>query len=783
MVHNKNSGGWTQRERQVSSTVSRIRVSRRLFAKYRSIQAAISDAPSGSVIEIEPGVYKEDVWIDRYIELVGAGPKEEIIIQGVKQPTVEMGADYAVVKNVTLKQAKRNPSPVVLAGRGSLVLDGCDVFAESGPGVSVISNSAEPVFRRCRFFSGKNVAVLNRSRGKVLFEDCHLFSDSDIAVVFIADGNPVFRRCTITGNPGYGIFVDEHGEGTFEECNLFGFNYSPAVGVDGGNPYFYRCKIHDGGESGIVIHRGKGVFQECNLFGFEKELPAVRVCNRAQPRFQYCTIKNCKGGAFLFENEGSGLVENCDLFGFIYAPAVVIRTEAHPQILRTRIHDGNREAVVSTDHGKGLMESSELYGFNGNIVSVTHSGKLDLLRCKIYNGNEHGIYMAQKAEGIIQDTEIYRFPRRSAVHIRQAADPSFVHCRIHDSRLGVEIKENGRGTFEQCLFQGLETVWEIHESQPVIRHCKDENEQGLEPPDNPHEPILSNEPLSGLFNELDEVIGQRKVKETLREAVLYLDYLQDRKRMGFKTNERLNIHALFTGPSDTGQLQIADLYGRIMRVMGFLAKGQVVVAGVPDLIDQDPVATESKIRSIVRQAQGGILYLHRFHTLEADLWPAPSVQMLLSRLEQLLDQEESEIAVIIAGPEQETNHWLKAHPQIADKLKYHYVFTDYSPEEMLQIFERAAKEEDYTVHPSASSVLLSQMRRLWNKYDTKSKTERVHEYLQKVKALHSRRCSRLPKQERTREVLTTFLPEDLMVKEKSDVQPGDVSWLKELGKH
>ncbi|SEN35739.1 right-handed parallel beta-helix repeat-containing protein [Lihuaxuella thermophila] len=762
--------------------MSKIRVSRKLFARYRSIQAAISDAPAGSVIEIEPGIYKEDVWIDRYIELIGAGPKEEIIIQGVKQPTIEMGADYAVVKNVTLQQAKRNQSPVVLAGRGSLVLDGCDVFAGSGPGVSVIGNSAEPVFRRCRFFSGKNVAVLNRSRGKVLFEDCHLSSDSDIAVIFIADGNPVVRRSTITGNPGYGIFVDEHGEGTFEECNVFGFNYSPAVGIDGGNPYFYRCRIHDGGESGIVIHRGKGVFQECTLFGFEKELPAVRVCNRSQPRFQYCTIKNCKGGAFLFENEGSGLVENCDLFGFIHAPAIIIRTEAHPQILRTRIHDGNREAVVSTDHGKGLMESCELYGFNGNIVSVTHSGKMDVLRCKVYNGNEHGIYMAQKAEGIIQDTEISRFPRKAAVHIRQAADPSFVHCRIHDSRLGVEIIENGRGTFEQCLFRGLEKVWEIHESHPAIRNCKDEHEQGLELPDKPYEFMLS-KPLSDLFRELDDVIGQQQVKEALREAVLYLDYLQDRKRMGFKTNEPLNIHALFTGPSDSGQLQIADIYGRVMREMGFLAKGHVVVAGVSDLIDPDPAQTERNIRSFARQAQGGILYLHGLHTLDTGPWPAPSAHMLFSLLEQLLEQEGSEFALIVAGPDQEMNHWLQAHSRIADQLQNRYVFTDYSPEDLAQIFASAAKEEDYTIHPAASPVLLREMRRLWNKLDTKSKAERVREYLQKVKAHHSRRCSRLPKQERTMEVLTTFLPEDLMVKEKSDVQPDDVSWLKELGDH
>nr|WP_232345537.1 right-handed parallel beta-helix repeat-containing protein [Paenactinomyces guangxiensis] len=695
-----------------------------------------------------------------------------------------MGTEYAVIKNVTLRQSKRNRSATVLVTRGSLVLDGCEVLSELGPCVSIIGNEAEPVFRRSRFFSVKNVAILNQSNGKVLLEDCHLSSHSDVSVVFIADGNPVFRHCTLTGNPGYGVFVEENGKGTFEECNIYGFDYSPAIGIDGGNPSFIRCKIHDGLESGVAIHQGKGVFQDCTLFGFGKELPAVRVSQHSQPRFQHCTIKNCQGGAFLFEEEAGGIVESCDLFGFIHKPAVTIRSEAQPQFLRSRIHDGNYEAVVSYDAGKGLMESCDLYGFNGNIVSVIHSGKLDLLRCKIYNGNEHGIYMAQKGEGIIKDTEVYLIPRKAALHVTQAADPLFVHCRVYDSLLGAEIKENGRGTFEQCSFKGLkQTVWDIHESQPVIRHCKEEDGREVDVPVNNNDAIAFSEPVYRLFTELDEVIGQEQVKETLREVVLYLDYLQDRKRLGFKTTEPLNIHALFTGPPDTGKLRVAELYGQIMKEMGFLNTGQVVIAGSTDMIHEEKATTGKMVKQYIQEAKGGILYLHHLHLLTPGRWPFDSVQVLLDHLQQILNQEEPELAIIIAGPEPETAGWINSYPQIAGKLKHHYVFTDYSPEEMAVMLERIAADEDYHVHPAAMPTLQKEMRRLWNKPGPKSKAARVKEYFQKVKVVHSRRCSKLPKQERTREMLTTFLSEDLSVKEQSDIQPGDHSWLKELKKH
>ena len=50
-----------------------IRVSRKFFATYRSINQAIMHAEPGSRIEVEPGVYRENLYINKYIEIVGVG--------------------------------------------------------------------------------------------------------------------------------------------------------------------------------------------------------------------------------------------------------------------------------------------------------------------------------------------------------------------------------------------------------------------------------------------------------------------------------------------------------------------------------------------------------------------------------------------------------------------------------------------------------------------------------------------------------------------------------------
>lgn len=764
------------RERQVEDPVSRIKVSRNWFAKYRSIQSALFDAQAGSVIEVEPGIYHEDLIIDRYIEIVGVGPREDIIIQGKKYATVEMGTGYASIKNVTLTQSKGTDSPVVLVGRGSLALDQCDIVAEKGVGIAIVGNEAEPTIRRCNIKSERNVAVLCRGRGKVHFEDCRLSSASDASVVLVTEGDPVFRKCTITGNPAYGVFVEHEGKGKFEECNLYGFDYSPAVGIHGGNPTFRRCLIHDGEESAIAVRQGKGVFEECKIYATGKEWPAVRVDNRSNPRFHHSVIKNCSRGAFLFEDESGGVVENCELFGFIHGPAVTIRTEAHPQFLRTRIHDGNHEGIRCSEEGKGILESCDLYSFNGNVVSVIADGRLDILRSRIYNGYGHGMVFSQKAEGIVQDTEIFGFLKQAAIKVSQAADPTLTGCLIKDSVVGLEVMENGRGTFENCSFQNLvDEAWKIEESHPEIRHCQVEKEtiDEAQKEAGPEE----TEPLAPVFKELEGIVGQKRVKKKMRDWIYYLDYLSDRIRLGFPLMEPFPLHAVFYGPPDTGKKELAKRYGQILRKMGILKEGHLVTVD----FSEGNHAIES-LEGKMEEAKQGILYLHRPDYLNSELISEQQRQTCLEQIYTLLKQEMPDIALIFSGQELPLKEWFQAHPFFLERIKNQWTFMGFSHEEMVEIFIQLASQEDYTLHPSARPALLREMMRLKDLKSSLSEWERVRLFLQKVKLNLSRRCGRVPKTERTREMLTTFLEEDLAVDDTTEIQPENQLWMGELNR-
>lgn len=744
-----------------------IRVSRKWFSRHRSIQEAIDRATPGTIIEIEPGLYREELRIDKYVELIGTDSEREVIIQGNRQMVVTMRTGYAVLRRLTLRQPWWNRSEVLQVKRGALILEDCQLLSHHQPAVNIVGAEAEPILRNCRIESRRSAAVENHSTGKVLFEQCHLSSAGDYAAATILAGNPHFRECTFTGQNGYGVYVAHEGRGLFEQCNFFGFEGSPAIGIVGGNPRFVECKIHDNYESGVAIAEGKGKFEKCRFFGFAGELPAVRVANQALPQFSECLFHDCKGGAFLFEEGSGGLIEHCEMYGFTQAPAIEIATKAHPQFLRCRIHDGDAEGVLCVDDGNGLLESCELFGFNSHVVAVYHAS-LDLLRCEISRGEKHGILMAQKAGGVISHTTFHHFAHEAAIHVQQVADPTFKECRIEDAISGVQVSRDGRGRFEGCSFRRIQKEpWLVEQGDPDIQSFQASPSVQL---------ALSEEPKAEIMiqDSLKSLVGQPEAKREMQEQLMYLDYLLDRKKLGIKTTEKPALDALFLGPPDTGKRHMAQIYGEQLRELGYLASGQVVFTEAKDWL----TSTE-EWRQWKEKANDGILYIGNLHeSLTAA--PAAKLDEWINHIQQQLTEEERNIIYILAGEKGPVMRWLINEPNLEKLFSFRLTFEDYSPQEMAELFHLFAGKEDYTVHLSAYDTLHKRMIQLWDQPGKMSHAERVRQFFQQVKVLHSKRCAHIPKKKRTKEALTTFMAEDLRKRFIQDIQPNDQEWLDRL---
>jgi SpoVK/Ycf46/Vps4 family AAA+-type ATPase len=269
--------------------------------------------------------------------------------------------------------------------------------------------------------------------------------------------------------------------------------------------------------------------------------------------------------------------------------------------------------------------------------------------------------------------------------------------------------------------------------------------------------------LEELLDELNSFVGLNKVKQSMKDFVDYLSFINDRKKLGLKTQENLPVHCVFLGNPGTGKTTVARLLGKIFKAMGILKNGHVIEVDRSGLVGQYIGETAQKTEKVISEAIGGLLFIDEAYTLikqgSQQDFGREALDILLKRMED----KTGEFVVITAGYPEEMINFINTNPGMKSRFSHFFTFEDYSPEELVEIFKLTSEKEEYTIQEDALEILKKELVRVYRKRDkTFGNARLVRNLFNEAKIQLSKRyLKEKPDENRTREAMTTIIADDI----------------------
>lgn len=220
------------------------------------------------------------------------------------------------------------------------------------------------------------------------------------------------------------------------------------------------------------------------------------------------------------------------------------------------------------------------------------------------------------------------------------------------------------------------------------------------------EQIASQNPQN-VFRELNALVGLRNIKKQIHEHTQYIKFLRLRNDRGFKDNERIALHSVFTGNPGTGKTTIARMLGTIYHHMGVLEKGHVHEVDRVDLVGEFIGQTAPKVREAIDKARGGVLFIDEAYSLARTNEDSKDFgREVIELLVKEMSQPSCNFMVVAAGYPEEMKTFIHSNPGLKSRFKYHYEFEDFTLNELIDIAEKFCTDQEILMSDSARDALI-----------------------------------------------------------------------------
>ena len=146
------------------------------------------------------------------------------------------------------------------------------------------------------------------------------------------------------------------------------------------------------------------------------------------------------------------------------------------------------------------------------------------------------------------------------------------------------------------------------------------------------DPTVNNPALAKVLKEVDDLVGQQKVKDHIHGVVEQAKEYFEKEFDSEKAPRLLQLNRIFTGNPGTGKTTVAKLFARVLTSLGLVSDSEVQLKLASDLKGGFVGETTQKTARALDEARGKVLVIDEAYALDDALFGKEALDTLVSKV-------------------------------------------------------------------------------------------------------------------------------------------------------